>query len=379
MNPNMMNPQFIMAMMNKYGQKNKSQMVFDPIRMSKQEKSYLMKQTIYNSAHGPYEKLPKFKHALGTYCEELQVSEPNHLCEVSVEYDHCLDVAEKYASKGLDYNAMNLTNPVVVNVVGRDFNGSNLEIGEEMRDELINIRTTFSNTFDSTHHFPLKKDECTYLKIVNVIRPSYPHNTQPFIPLNETFRVGMITISPIITQTLLNGKDFLDGKMLANDFISTLTTIECIFQCALWKQHTVLILPPFGNNEEDNNPVGDIIKIYNYCILKYGHMFTKIIIAIPKFYPKDIFQMYKKQIINPIELVVDIDKKYEKEAIKKQIISQQKNTNNSELNISNNPIQQTKIKKSNQSNQSDQQFTPEQIEMFIKMMPSMMNQMQNQN
>lgn len=375
-NPNMMNPQFFMAMMNKFGQNNKQQMIFDPMRLGKKEKEFLMKQTIYNSKYGPYEKLAKFKHVLYAYYKDFPLSEPNQLCEVSVEYDHCLDVAEKFASKGFDYNLVNPLNPVVVNVVGREFNGSNLEIGEEMRDELINIRTTFSNTFDNDNQFPLQKDECTYLKVVTIIRPSCPHNSQPFIPLMETFRIGLITISPIITQKLLNGKDFIDGKMTASDFISTLTTIECIFQCAIWKQHTVLILPPFGNNDEDNNPINDIIKIYNYCILKYGHMFKKIIIGIPKYYPKDMFTMYKKQIFNPHDLVAEIDKKYEKEEIKKQILLQQKNETNNKLNNQNTKSNNQNNKLNNQNN-SEQQFSQEQIEMFMKMMPSMMNMIQN--
>ena len=39
----------------------------------------------------------------------------------------------------------------------------------------------------------------------------------------------------------------------------------------------------FGDNDEDENPTEDIIKIYNYCIYKYGHMFSHIIIAIPEY------------------------------------------------------------------------------------------------
>lgn len=387
-NINTMNPQFFMAMMNKFGQNNKQQLIFDPVRLGKKEKAVLMRQTAYQSKFGPYEKLAKFKHVLFAYCRDFPVSKPNHLCEVSVEYDHCLDVAEKYATRGFDYNVTSQMNPVVVNVVGRDFNGSNLEISEEMRDELINMRTTFNNTFDNYSQFPLKKDECTYLKIVNVIRPSYPHNSHPFIPLNDVFRIGLITIAPINTQTLLNGKTILDGKMLPNDLLNTLITIECIFQCAIWKQHPVLILPPFGNDEEDNNPVDDIIKIYNYCILKYGHMFKKIIVAVPKYYPKDVYIRYKKDIIKPIELVLDIDKKYEKEEVQKQILLQQKQGNfnfnqnkqtqqNFQQNQSKKPTKIMKVKKDQENDNQDQQFSQDQIDMFMKMMPTMMNMMQN--
>jgi len=260
--------------------------------------------------------------------------------------------------------------PVVVNIVGKNFDGSNLEINDNIRDVLMNIRTTFSNTFPTKTEFPLKKDESTYLKIVTVIRPSCPieNNQNKFLPITKSFSHSMITVSPIETQKLLSGKNFIDGKMCSKDFITTTTTIECIFQLANHKQHQVLILPPFGHNEHDNNPIDDIIKIYNYCIYKYGQYFKKIIIAIPKYYPKEIFDKYNNEIIKPNKLILDIEKKYEKEALKKQVMQQQSM-------LSDIKIEQKQHEKQHEK-ENKQEFTQDQINLFMKMMPVMM---QNQH
>jgi hypothetical protein len=377
----------MMNNMNGMGNGQIKQLIFDPTRTTKKDKGYLAKQTMYQASSGPYQMCYRYKHSIFSFVRNFEVSKPLGICEVTVEYDHCLDVAEKYADKGVDYSVSNGLNPVVVNVVGRDFIGSNLEISEEMRDELINIRTTFNNTMDksSQAQFPLKNEECSYLKFVTVIRPKYPtHNS--FLPLNQTYRVGMITTCPIKVDKFLSGKTFVDGKMYEENFVDTLTIIECIFQLAIWKQHPILILPPFGHEEkEDNNPIDDIIKAYNYCIFKYGHMFKKIIIAIPKYYPKEIYSKYFKNIVKPNEIVADIDKQYEKEEVKKQVIKQQAiNNKNSQKNLQIMNYEDDEENNNEEINEEineqyqGQQFTKEQTKMFMKMMPMMMKMMSQQ-
>lgn len=361
MNQNMAYMMAMMNAMNKNINGNSGQMqmsvpFYNPWKASPRDKNFLANQTMAQSIAGAYAAFFKPSHVQFSFIKTFEPPIPMGICEVKVVSDHILDVVEHYSEKGNDYEKTrnNGMNPVTVNVVGRDFMGINLGTNEEMRDELVNIRTTYSNSFSNTKAFPLKKDECTYLKIVTIIRQSFPMPNS-FLPFPQTFRTALITIAPIQADpaTYIDGENYLDGKMCANDFVDTLTTIECIFQLAIWKQHPVLILPPFGHNDIDNNPVDDIIKIYNYCIYKYGHMFKKIIIAIPKFYPKEILSRYQEKIVNPIELVVDIDKKYEKEEVKKQVLMSQ---NKKELNNDNPP-----------------KFTTDQMEFMKLMMQNMMS------
>lgn len=347
------------------GQKNQQMRmpapVYNPWKSSQKEKNFLAGQTMAQAIAGSYANFPKLQHVPFSFVKSYEPPSPMGICEVNVVSDHILDVVEMYSEKGKDYEKTknNGMNPITVNIVGRDFNGTNLESNEEIRDELFNIRTTYCNNFSTTKLFPLKKDECTYLKIVTVIRPSFPMPTV-FLPHNQTFRTALITIAPIKVDvsTYISGDNIMNGKMCPNDFVDTLTTIECIFQLAIWKQHPVLILPPFGHNDIDNNPVDDIIKIYNYCIYKYGHVFKKIIIAIPKYYPKEILQRYQDKIVNPMGMVNDIDKKYEKEESKKQFISS---------NIANTSNKIKTESEENNNKTKTSKFTPEQLE-FMKMM-----------
>ena len=374
----------MMNAMNKMGKMNQTNTpIFDPDRIKQQEKNYLANQTVGQSRAGQYELFSKWRHVTFPFVKNYQVPDPLGICEVVVVSDHLLDVAEQYAERGNEYKTPNNNmNPVVLNVVGCEFSGSNLERNEEIRDELINIRTTFNNTFLKTCPFPLKKEECTYLKFVTVIRPKFPMNNT-FLPFAQTFPVAMITTCPIKITEYLSGNTVMNGKMKATDFIDTLTIIECVFQLAIWRQHPILILPPFGHDKHDANPVDDIISVYNYCIYKYGHMFKKIIIAVPKYTLKEILVKYQKGIIKPNEMVVEIDKAYEKEEIKKQVLNSQKKPKKTvtitEVDESYDEQNNNNNNNNNNTNNNNMNgITKEQMEMFMKMMP-MMAMMNAQN
>jgi len=354
------NMQNMINMMNNFmGSQMQQPIAFDPSKIDRQFKRALMNHTIAQTKIGLYKSFPKFKSLSSPYVSNFNPGPPNNICDVSVMYEHVLDVAEQYAEKGMNYGSNNNMNPVVLNIVGREFTGNNLETNENIRDEIINIRTTFNNSIGTGNIYPMKEDECVYCKIITVIRPKNPAS---FLPYQQTYRTAMITAAPIPTDELLS-----DNKMNANDFVKTCTVIECVFQTAISTRHTVLILSPFGH-EEDNNPVEDIIKIYNYCILKYGHLFKKIIIGVPPHYPKGIYQAYSTGIIKPNEVVASVDKKYEQEELKKNLI---------ERGVQEQlpPSKNKDKKKKNEIQNPNNGFTQEQMEMFMNMM-SMMNKNQ---
>lgn len=350
--PNMLNMPNMPNMLNMMGQMPQMPqvMTFDPTKCDTRFKKTMMNQTIAQTKIGMYKNLPKFKPLTSSYYQDYNPGPPTNICEVSVVFEHVIDAAEPYAEKGLNYNSGNNMNPVVLNVVGNEFMGTNLESSENVRDELINIRTTFNNTIGTNSVFPMKEDECVYSKIVTVIRPKYPMS---FLPYPQTYRFGLITAAPIKVEDLLS-----ENRMKANDYVRTCTILECVFQTAISTRHMTLVLPPFGH-EDDGNPVDDIIKIYNYCILKYGHMFQKIIIGVPPYYPKGIFEAYKQGIINPMELVASVDKKYEQELLKKNLM---------EISTTKNATKNS-IKKKKDKN-TDGSFSKEQMEMFMKIMQS---------
>jgi hypothetical protein len=264
-------------------------------------------------------------------------------------------------------------NPVVLNVVGKDFTGDNFESSEEMRDEMMNIRTTFCTNPIKHNIYPIKDNHCVHTPYVSVIRPKDPRYT---LAWNMCYRVGFITTCPI-PQEKKDGK-FID-KMSSVDFINTATIIENVFQVAIGLGHQVLILTPFGH-EEDLNPIEDIIQIYNFCIMKYGHKLKSIIVAIPPYYPKNIFAQYFRGIIKPNEIVQEIDNKYDglivQKKIKEKLTLVKKNDTESETSTNSSENNNHKNLKENPNKFQGQ------MQMFMKLMqqnPKMMESLMKKN
>lgn len=299
-------------MMNQQTQK----VMFNPKNMDQTLRRSIMNQTIYQSAYGLFKEIPLCKTITHTYLSKFNPEMPDNICDVEVIYEHSLDIAEKYAEKGLQISKNNGLNPVVLNIVGTNFAGSNIESFENIKDELLFMRTNLSRVFMNTNIYPMKESMCAYDKMITVIRPKAMAHTAQFLANTNIFRVGVITVSPIKVTKLLNG-----NRMCSSDFVKTNIIIQTIFQLAIAKEHKVLILQPFGH-EEENNPMEDIVKIYNYCILKFGHLFQKIIISIPHHYKEDVFNFYKSKILIPNLLVNEVDHKYDDLDIKEQLLKE---------------------------------------------------------
>lgn len=349
MNTQNANMQNMMSAMNSF-MNNQSKIVFDPRTLDTQYKRTLISQTIAQSKIGMYKSFKTFKSIKFPFQQNFNPGVPNNICTTEVVYDHALDVAELYAEKGISYTSNNNMNPAVLNVVGKNFSGLNLEANEDIRDDIINIRTTFCNTTGHNSQYPLDDNTCVYSKMVIVIRPKNPTS---FLSFPQLYRTALITTAPIVAKKLLS-----ENKMNSSDFVNTCTIIECVFHTAIARGHPILILTPFGH-EEENNPVSDIIKIYNYCIFKYGHYFNKIIVAVPQFYPKNVYEAYKTNIINPTEIVSQVEDECEADEMKYNLMAKSKTEET--------PTQQN-------TNQMD----PEKMQMMMNMLMNM-NMSNNHN
>lgn len=365
---NMQNPNFnmqnmqmmqqMMQTMNNNFMKSNAKFVFDPNKLDKQYKKTLISQTITQTKAGIYKNLMQWKSIPFPYMQNFNPGNATSACETEVLHMHSLDVVELYAEKGIIYTNNNNMNPVVMHVVGKGFTGLNLEANEDTRDETVMLRTTFCNTsgHGNGSHFPLQENQCIYAKAVTIIRPSNPTS---FLPPQQTYRTSMITTAPIKAEVLLK-----NNKMNSKDFIDTCTIIETVFQTAIARGHPILILTPFGH-ENENNPVSDIIKVYNYCIYRYGHWFKKIIVAIPLYYPKSIFESYQQNIINPTDIIVEIDDECEADEMRQNLIA--KSSSNKQLE---NQMQ-------NQMQNQMFNMTPEQMQMMMNMMNNININQQN--
>ena len=297
----------------------------DPTKLDKRFKRNTSQSTISDVMNGLYSKLPRFKSVPFTFQSDYDPGIPDNICTVEVVNQHVLEAVEPYCDHGVNYANNNDNNPIILNSVGNEFSGiNNIESCDNIRDDMIVMRTSYYTSFDNETNFPLKIGECVYSKLITAIKAK----NLVHIPINQTFRFSMVTITPIVTQNLLS-----NNRMKSDDFINTCTNIESVFQVAISRHHSVLVLPPFGH-VDDNNPIDDIIKIYNYCIFKYGHYFKKIIIAVPQYYPDTVYKAYISGIVNPSEIVSVVDKKFEQDQMKEELLKKS-NSNNKSIPVVN--------------------------------------------
>jgi len=286
----------------------RSNQVFNPKKMDNTTKRSLIMQNIGQSRAGWYKNFPKCESVSIPY-SACDPGKTDNICQVKVVHEHALDVAEQFCEIGTQsFTKNNNLNPVILNIVGKDFTGDNFESCEDIRDEMMNIRTLFCANPIKPGTYPIKDQNCVHTPYVNVIRTKNP---SVGLPWEKCYRVGFITTTPIQQGTAVR-------KMSSSDFVKTCSIIENVFQIAIGLGHSVLILTPFGH-EEDNNPVDDIIMIYNFCIMKYGHKLKSIMIAIPPYYPRDLYLLYLQQIVKPNEIVQEIDNKHEGLMVQKTI------------------------------------------------------------
>jgi hypothetical protein len=264
----------------------------NPAKLDMPAKRALISQNMNYSRVGIYKNLMKTPHIKVKY-ETKNLEKPTNICNVSVVFEHPLDIAQKYSEIGTNnFTKTNNFNPAVLNVIGKDFTGDDFESSDEIRDEYMNIRTTFCTNIIKKNFYPINEKECIYTPYVHVIRQKNVYNLNN---LNSVYRVNYISAIPIQQKK--------STKFSSTDLINTLAIIENIFQVAMKFNNKVLILSPFGNTILDNNPTEDIIMLYNLCIMKYGHNFNEIVVAIAPYYGKELYNEYEKKIINPNEIV----------------------------------------------------------------------------
>ena len=263
-------------------------------------KQIWMNQNISHSKFGVYRGCQTGRAMKMMMSGSFNVGPINNICNVFVINRHAIDVVGEFCSKGFNAGLTDGINPAAMCVVSRDFYGSNLVTSEGMRDETYNLRTNFNCSISQHNPYPMKDNECVYNRFITTIRDV---NYNP-LTLQQIYRYGLIVSSPIYKPQLLD-----ENRMATGDFLKTLSTIECIFQAAITAGHNLLVLTPFGHTD-DEVPQEDIIKIYNSCIYKYGHRFKYVIVAVPVWDGKQLFEIFNKDIIKPQELTKEIDDIY---------------------------------------------------------------------
>ena len=228
-----------------------------------------------------------------TFVNNFNVGVADNISNVLVINKHAIDVVNEFCDRGYNSNLKDgWMNPVVMCSVNKDFIASNFPQSEGIIDDYYNVRTNYNVTVMNGNPYPLKDKECVYNRYLTTIRDE---NMNP-IDLNNVYRYGVITVAPISKPLLLD-----DTQMCSESFLNTLSSIETLFQTAIFYGHNILLLTPFGHTDDDV-PQEDIVKIYNLCIYKYGHRFKYIIVCIPPWDGNYIFDLFNDGIIRPQDL-----------------------------------------------------------------------------
>lgn len=248
------------------------------INMNIRVKREILNQNIHKCNYGEFRKFPKYKAIKSVYDNEFTTIEPNSLPEVSIFKADCLTIGVCYMKKKY--------NPVILNLIDSEYDGANRDTFNGFRDEALYLRSDLYATMYKRELFPLKNNELIYSQGVLIIR-------------DENFNiVDDVNIISVITSTAIKRPKLNDDLFNLDDYKMTFEKIGNIFQAAYITGHDTLILNSFGCNEHDENSISDTIEIYNYYIIKYGHMFKNILFCTPPNgqYGIDIIKQFTEKI-----------------------------------------------------------------------------------
>jgi hypothetical protein len=243
-------------------------------------------------SYGALKALPILKTIKVSYNDDFNADndlENPVYAEVYVKNMHSIDIAKELVAGGYK--------PVIVTTVEPSFDGQNLDNSENMHDDIINLRTNYYKTV-MTNIYPIVGPSAVYVPCLTVIRDLSP---------KELYKVSLIVSAPIKDPKLVEG-DKNGDMMNFDDYYLTKQMIDTIFQTAINANHDTIILTDFGC-KTSNNPLSEIVKIYNMAILKYAHMFKYIIFAFHLRNSLDVpyYTYYNKEIIKLQDLVNEDD------------------------------------------------------------------------
>lgn len=285
----------------------------NPRTFDSKYKTSVINQNIFHSGHGMYKICPVVNSIRIPYKNSYNPGTINNICKVMVHHKHAIDVADSLSDHGLDsIAAVNKQIPAVMYPMGTAFIGTNIESREGIYDENIVLRTNYPYVIKKQSDiFNVKDDHkmVVYSNPITVIRD------QNYLPLSyeKLFKFVVLTVRYNREKDLLSEeKNEKDKKPIAtltsSDMLNFQMCIENVFQGAICGFHNVILLSIFGR--DFGIPIEDQILIYNLCIMKFGHMFKAILLCVPPYEDKGLFEFFNKEIIKPQDLTKDIDMNY---------------------------------------------------------------------
>ena len=299
-------------------------------------KNHVTNQNIYNSSQGNY-VCPISDSIKFSYKNDYNPGPIDNVCKVIVSYKHSLDVANSLTEDfGYDALLYRKPIPVIIYPMGKEFTGTNFESREGIYDEVLILRTNYAYVIKKQFDlFTFRENE----KDVVYSNPITAIRDDNYVPLSrdKLYKFGVITMCcdtkyDHITERITDGDTYNDTNVLkANDILQFQIQLEASIQVAICGFHNILILPVFGR--EFNIPIDEQILVFNLCIMKYGHKFKGIMVCIPPYFDKEIFDIFDSKIIKPQIITSGIETKYKSLSISNRLVSsKQKTVDNNDNN-----------------------------------------------
>lgn len=240
-----------------------------PKKFDSRIKKLIINQNIYHSLYGNYRDCPTNQSIKFFYKDNHTLPEIiDKTCKVIVQNHHSLDLARTMCHHTTSTKQI----PAIMYPIG-NFLGTNFESHEDSYDENILLRTNYPGVIKKQNElFPLDNN-IVYSNPITIIRD------ENYGPLDhyDVFKVAVITCCT------------------KNDLVDFQMCVETVFQAAIHGSHNILILTPF--DEKSKIPCEDQIVTFNNLILKYMHKFKEIIVCVPPYEDKKIYDLFNEKII----------------------------------------------------------------------------------
>jgi hypothetical protein len=262
-----------------------------------------------------YKGIPRHQCQRNMYCAGVKTGLINNICKITIINRNHYEILESLIEeKGI--NTFNKPRICLIETIGDQFINNSSDSLEGMKDMTFMIRSNFAGIHgDNNQRKELQELECIYYPTVTNIR------NIDLSPCDDTnvFFFSLILTIPLSESDYTMARIKNGTMLIKKDFILSLQKLETIFQTAIVKNHNILIFSQYGLSDSDDGdggdcdsdgiPLNDVIKMFNICILKYGHKFDHIILSIPPNYDKN--KKFDELIIKPQEITNHIDSKYE--------------------------------------------------------------------
>ncbi len=194
--------------------------------------------------------------------ELKEIENGDHSPIIEVRNEDSLDMAMRYRSEEV----------LVLNMASKWKPGGGVCMGSTAQEEVIFRRTNAFMTHPKMW-YPLKDSENIYSPEVHIVRDS----SCDFLSKKDRVTVSMLAVHAIQHPQVCHGS--IQKYSRSDDYELMTKKIESIFKIGILQKKKILVLGALGCGAYEN-PVDEVLLIFEKALQKYGKYFDKIGFAV---------------------------------------------------------------------------------------------------